>query len=285
MRAFSSLDEHRRCALRREAPRMRPGNSYGETRYEKNQRFNPLVSWLHSVRYKNILSLFGTLAHDAADRRLKVVDIGCAHAKLFQVLNNRFDVDYTGIEVDADLVEAARSRFASHPNFRIVHDSVLNALPSLESADVLVAMETCEHIPEHEVVRIIEAIAGARPRFFVCSVPVEVGPTVWLKNVGSLLTGYIRHREYRCPRRSGLGYISWIAYLRTIPDTDRRIFGFTRSARPCTSWAAQYCCHCYCVAHVAHGHTMIDWLPDTSYLLRSRKSIDLCSDTITALFS
>ena len=176
---------------------MQLAQSVGETRYERNQRFNGLVAWLHSVRYKNILSVVGGMAAQVRDRPIRIVDVGCAHAKLFSILNERFAIDYTGIEIDPAFVDAARSRYATHENFRIVHDSVVNALPHLENADVLVAMETCEHIPEHDVVRIIEAVAAALPTIFVCSVPVEVGPSVWLKNVGSLLTGYMRHREYR----------------------------------------------------------------------------------------
>ena len=175
---------------------MQQTHSVPETRYEQNQRFNGLVAWLHSVRYKNILSVVARVATRVGDRRIKIVDVGCAHAKLFAVLNDRFEIDYTGIEIDPTFVTAARSRYSQHENFRIVHDSVVNALSHLSNADVIVAMETCEHIPENEVVRIIEAVAAAQPGIFVCSVPVEVGPSIWLKNVGSLLTGYMRHREY-----------------------------------------------------------------------------------------
>lgn len=72
----------------------------------------------------------------------------------------------------------------------------MNVLDQLAGADVIFALETLEHIPEHDVVRLVEAIAVARPKLFICSVPVEIGPAVWLKNVGSYLTGYIRHKDY-----------------------------------------------------------------------------------------
>jgi hypothetical protein len=167
-----------------------------ETEYEKNQHFNRLVAWLHTIRYTHVLALFGKLSSDSAGKTIRVIEIGCAHAKLFSILNARFKIDYTGIEVDKNSVEAARSRYIGYPNFQIIHDAAENALGLLERADVLVALETLEHIPEHEVVRITEAIAAAKPDFFVCSVPVEIGPAVWLKNVGSLVTGYMRHKEY-----------------------------------------------------------------------------------------
>jgi hypothetical protein len=104
----------------------------------------------------------------------------------------------------------------------VVHDSVVNALPHLEHADVLVAMETCEHIPEHDVVRIIEAVAAARPAVFVCSVPVEIGPSIWLKNVGSLVTGYMRHREYRWAETFWAGFYQ----LDRLPPHDTGHKGF-----------------------------------------------------------
>jgi hypothetical protein len=176
---------------------MQPTQNNEETYYEKNQRFNFIVSWLHSFRYKNILTLFRSVARKTTGKRIELVEIGCAHAKLFSILNDRFEIDYTGIETDAIFVDIARSRYSHNPNFRIIHDSAANALSNLKNANVLVALETFEHIPEHEVVRIIEAVAAAQPNLFVCSVPVEIGPAIWLKNFGSLVTGYMRHKEYR----------------------------------------------------------------------------------------
>jgi len=167
-----------------------------ERDYETNQRFNFLVSWLHSFRYRNVLALFSTLAKVNLGRRIRVVEIGCAHAKLFSILNDRFQIDYTGIEVIPYFVETARLRYGQYPNFRVIHDSAENALAQLTNTDIVIALETFEHIPEHSVVRLTEAIAAAQPSLFVCSVPVEIGPAIWLKNVGSFLTGYMRHKEY-----------------------------------------------------------------------------------------
>lgn len=175
---------------------MRPTQNPDETPYERNQRFNFLVSWLHSFRYANTLALVRSLARTTEGKSIKVVEIGCAHAKLFSVLNQRLAIDYTGIEVSSLYVETAQSRYGNNPNFRVIHESVANAVSHLNGADVIVALETFEHMPEHEVVRIIEAIAIAQPRLFVSSCPVEIGPAIWFKNVGSLMTGYIRHREY-----------------------------------------------------------------------------------------
>lgn len=168
-----------------------------ETRYERNQRFNAVVRWLHSLRFEHVLKVVEETRREVGDRTLRILDIGCAHARLFGVLNDRVAIDYTGIDVSTAFVRAARARYGDLPNFRIVHDSVMNVLPKMESPDLVIALESLEHIPEHDVVRIIERVAAMNPRRFVCSVPVEIGPAIWLKNIGSQLVGYPRHREYR----------------------------------------------------------------------------------------
>lgn len=178
---------------------MKKDQPIGETCYEKNQRFNTLVAWLHSLRYKNILESFKSVARGAEGNSVKVVEIGCAHAKLFSLLNERFSIEYTGIELDDHSAAIAKSRYAHNSNFSLISDSVENSFSYMKDADVIIALETFEHIPENKVVRIIEAIAAARPTLLLCSVPVEIGPAIWLKNIGSLLVGYMRHTEYRWP--------------------------------------------------------------------------------------
>lgn len=167
-----------------------------ETEYEINQRFNSLVSWLHSYRYKNILRVFEKLSASKNGNSIRVIEIGCAHAKLYSILNDRFKLDYIGIEPDAGFVQAAQERYQSQPNFRIIHDVAEKQFHIIADADIVVALETLEHISEHIVVRIVEEIAKTQPKLFVCSVPVEVGPAIWFKNLGSLATGYMRHTEY-----------------------------------------------------------------------------------------
>ncbi len=165
------------------------------TRYEQRQNFNRVTSWLHGFRYAHITGVFDELAFKL-NRPIKVVEIGCAHGKLFGLLTETHQIDYVGIEPDTERADAAESRYSGHANFRLVRGNAEDELARLGGADVIVCLETLEHIPERAVVRIIEAVAAAKPGLFVCSVPVEVGPAVWAKNVGSWLAGYSRHNEY-----------------------------------------------------------------------------------------
>jgi len=162
--------------------------------YERAQHHNSITTWLHSQRFRHarrVISDAATTLH----RPVRVIDIGCAHAKLFETLRG-IPLEYTGIEKLAGFSEAANARYGSHDNFRFIQDNAINALPDVGRPDVIVALEAMEHMLERDAVRLIEAIASTRPALFLCSVPVEIGPAIWLKNVGSLVCGYSRHREY-----------------------------------------------------------------------------------------
>jgi len=65
------------------------------TAYERNQQFNALTRWLHSFRYRTILRVIRDLR--VSDRPLRVLEIGAATGRLFDVLDARFAIDYTGI--------------------------------------------------------------------------------------------------------------------------------------------------------------------------------------------
>lgn len=172
-------------------------NSEVETPYERAQQFNRVVSWLHSFRYRHVIMLLEDVSSRIGDRPIRVIDVGSSHCKLFSVLDPLFTIDYTGIDVSASCLATAQRRYGDRANFRVILEDATTALPRLGKADVVFALETLEHVPEHEVVRIVETVARSEPSLFVCSVPVEVGPAIWFKNVGSLVSGYMRHQEYR----------------------------------------------------------------------------------------
>jgi hypothetical protein len=167
--------------------------------YERNQQHNRLNAWLHSLRFKNTLSILRRMSVAQHGRPLRVIEIGSAHGKLFGLLKNeQFAVDYTGIELLPLYAQVSVERYGGYPNFRVVFGSAADVLPDLQDTepDVVIALETMEHIPDVDVDRTLSAIAALRPRRFLCSVPVEVGPILWIKNIGSALTGYTRHEEY-----------------------------------------------------------------------------------------
>lgn len=167
-----------------------------ETEYERKLKSKALVRWLHSFRYKHLTAIVGGLSERTDGRPLKIVEVGCAHAALFGLLNTRFSIEYTGIELSEEFARVAAERHGGNGNFRVINDAAQNVLRGLDRPDLVVALETMEHIRERDVVRIMEAIADLGPDLFVCSVPVELGPIIWFKNVGSLLIRYNRRGRF-----------------------------------------------------------------------------------------
>ena len=172
---------------------MKP-NSW-QINYEKNQNFNFVTSYLHKVRYKNLLNLFGTIKKKN-NNKINVVDIGCGVGKAYELLNANYRINYYGIEANRGFYDIANERYGDFENFEIVCDSVENQYSKFTDSDIVIGLETFEHIPENLVVRVIEAIADSSVPLFYCTVPNEVGPAILIKNLGSFIMGYSRHKEY-----------------------------------------------------------------------------------------
>ena len=163
--------------------------------YEERQNFNFITRILHSTRFRNLQKLIIKIAKSNKD--IKIIDIGCGPAKTYSLIKD-LDINFTyvGIEPSEDLVRIAKSRYNKFENFKIICDSIENTYESFEGADLILGLESFEHIPEPLVVRIIENIAKSKFKYLYITVPNEIGPAVFIKNVGSFLMGWKRYKEY-----------------------------------------------------------------------------------------
>ena len=100
--------------------------------YNKNQNFNFLTKWLHKFRYKHVLIEINSLKKDLDNRKLKVLDIGCGDSKLFGILNDKFEISYTGIELNEKFAKTAQKRFKNFNNFNIINGRVENYIDTFE---------------------------------------------------------------------------------------------------------------------------------------------------------
>lgn len=166
--------------------------------YEKTLAHNAATRWLHSFRFVHAKQVAKDLHMRFPDRPLRVLELGCAHGKLADALAEVVPVEYVGVDTQSDFIEEAKRR-TRVADARFVHADFTQpfALEKLDfQPDIVFALETLEHNSERATPYVFYQIKQLRPHMFVCSVPVEVGPSVWLKNVGSLLCGYSRHEEY-----------------------------------------------------------------------------------------
>lgn len=166
--------------------------------YEAAQNFSGVNAWLHGLRFNQIVRTARSIARDG--QTLRVLDLGCGAARAFGALDTALPVQYLGIDSEAPFIAAAHRRFAGRRNFEAVHGDARLFTASEAAArgpfDLIFALETLEHVPAGDVPPLLRAIAALQPTCFVASVPVEIGPSILLKNAGSALVGYSRHREY-----------------------------------------------------------------------------------------
>jgi len=166
------------------------------TWYEARLSHSPVTRFLHSIRYRNLLGLVEVLSGFRGGKPIRILDIGCGSAHAFRLLDPLFAIDYVGVEKRRKFCIAAEERHGTRPNFRVVRDLIGNRLDLIDQTDLVIALETLEHVPEDQVATLIAHIGRAEIDGFYCTVPNEVGPAIAIKNLGSALIGYGRHREY-----------------------------------------------------------------------------------------
>lgn len=164
-------------------------------KYDSNQGFNRITRFLHSFRHDIVAEYVAEMAAVVGDRPVRILDVGCATGKTYSILDaGPHRVDYTGFDYNSDYINAANVRYGSKENARFIHANAADPnMYTPDSADMVISLETMEHIPERDVVRAIENICHiVKPRLFVASVPVELGPIIWIKMLGSKAMGYKR---------------------------------------------------------------------------------------------
>lgn len=162
--------------------------------YDERQNFNGVTRFLHSFRHNLASDFVGEVAKGVPGRPVRVFEIGCATGRTFGEISRSHAIEYTGVDANQKFIDAAKVRHAAARNASFLRANAADpALYAGVSADIVFALETLEHIPERDVVRIVENVCRiVRPRLFIVSVPIEIGPVVWIKNIGSRLMGYRR---------------------------------------------------------------------------------------------
>jgi len=166
--------------------------------YESRQNHSALTAWLHGYRFHHIVETARALVMPG--RPLRVLELGCAYGRAYDALSQALPISYIGVDLEAEFVAEALRRYGARENFAAHHTSadefVCGPARDLPAFDLIFALETMEHMSASAAMRTLEGVAKLAPRRFVASVPVEVGPSILLKNAGSALTGYMRHQEY-----------------------------------------------------------------------------------------
>lgn len=160
-------------------------------RYTARLNSNRLTSWLHGRRHAHARQLVVQLAEDLG-RPIQVLDIGCGPGTLSKHLPDEAVSRYIGLDHSEGMLPESSDR----DRYILGAADDPGVYATLSSIDMVFALEVLEHMDPDVVTRTLDCIASKRPRYFIASVPVETGPSVFLKNFGSWLMGYWRGNEY-----------------------------------------------------------------------------------------
>lgn len=157
--------------------------------YDRGQDFNAITKFLHRGRHRHARRVIQQ-AQSELSRPPRVLDIGCGTGRTLAAIDD-LDMLYHGIDLEPEFINAANAKYP-HRSFAAGDATQM----PLDKPDVVLALETLEHIPEASVVRLVEHICHElKPLYFLVTVPTEVGPAVVIKNLGSKIMGWDR-REY-----------------------------------------------------------------------------------------
>jgi hypothetical protein len=167
--------------------------------YVRTLEYNVVTRFLHRFRFDQATRVIASVASEL-NHPVRVLEIGCAYCDLYKWASQVCEIDYRGIDRNANFVDRARQLYEGRPRFGVRRGLVQDDLDMGFEPDVVLALELLEHLPEPDVGPLLARLAALpSPRRYVFSVPVEVGPAIAIKNLGSALMGYVRHREYTWP--------------------------------------------------------------------------------------
>jgi trans-aconitate methyltransferase len=108
------------------------------------------------------MACLAELSYQITDRPIEILELGGNTGRAYEAMHARFRVNYRGVDIDEEVIVIARQR--TNCAF-LLADAADPQFVEPGSADIVVALETLELIPEATVVRTAENVARVvRPR-------------------------------------------------------------------------------------------------------------------------
>lgn len=168
--------------------------------YARKQIFsrNAIVAWSHRRRF--------ALARELASGRRggALLDYGCGDGTFIALAHDAFN-ESVGADIDVEQVRGCAERLHLLPGVRFTSIDALRDPDHQARYDAVVCMEVLEHCPSDVQPRVLDDLARlSRPDgVVIISVPIEIGPTLALKQTvraaaaASGLTEYASRERYR----------------------------------------------------------------------------------------
>lgn len=143
------------------------------------QQGNSLTRLAHRSRFSSVLNVLGNTKYNQA------LDYGCGDGWLLKTAYEEGIISSgIGIDVADYMLEACQEIFVDIPGFQFGKPEEISQRITPKSCDLIFCTETLEHIghPEKALEQILSySQPGAK---MVISVPIEIGPSLLLKQIG-----------------------------------------------------------------------------------------------------
>ena len=161
--------------------------------WENFTKKNFITKLLHENKYfhlDNIVKKF-----DLAN--FNILDLGCGFCESFRVLNNKYNINYLGVENNEDITSRLYERYSDFKNFKVISKSALD-IDDLKNKhfNFIILFDILEHIDLKNRINLIHKISQFKFDKILINVPNEVGLSILMKNFGSMIMGYERYKEY-----------------------------------------------------------------------------------------
>ncbi len=176
--------------------------------YARKQIFsrNAIVAWSHRRRF--------ALARELASVRPggALLDYGCGDGTFVALAHDAFE-QCVGADIDGEQVRGCADRLHVLPGVRFISIEALSTPDHKARYDAVVCMEVLEHCPSDVQPLVLDDLARlSRPDgVIVISVPIEIGPTLVLKQAVRAAAAASGLSEYAGRERYG-----WFEFLRMV---------------------------------------------------------------------
>jgi SAM-dependent methyltransferase len=158
-----------------------------------------LVAWSHSSRFEVARSLVAPRAGG------HLLDYGCGDGTFLAMVADLFAAA-VGVDAAPDQIEDCARRFATVPGVTFALAETIRAPGHHGAYDVIVCMEVLEHCPDDLQRQVLDDIQRslAPGGLLVISVPVEIGPSLLVKQMARAVAASRGLREYAHRERYSL---------------------------------------------------------------------------------
>ncbi|MBC8106762.1 MAG: class I SAM-dependent methyltransferase [Anaerolineae bacterium] len=166
-----------------------------------------IISFSHGSRFRMACRLVEPFVGTS------VLDYGCGDGSFLAMVADKFPVA-VGADVDAKQNADCAARFASLKHVSFVHTSALNDPANEARYRVVACMETLEHVTEEIMPIVLSDLRRclAADGTLIISVPIEIGPTLPLKQMMRRIAGWRKLGDYAGSERYTVAEITKMTF-------------------------------------------------------------------------